>query len=431
MKSSELGKPFFAIAFCATLILGTAVIALPIQPARAAFRGANGKIAFVSNRDGNDEIYSVNPDGKGQTRLTYNTYEDENPAWSPDGSKIAFERFIDSQWQIYVMNADGTEQRPLTSGASPHPWNHFAWHASWSPDGSKIVLESDRDHPNGEIYVMNSADGSGVTRLTYNTNFDGDPAWSPDGSKIAFASDRDGNYEIYVMKADGTGQTRLTTNAASDRRPAWSPDGSKLAFDSERDGGDNIYIMNADGAEVHAMTSKMNADAHAAWSPDGLRIAFTSFRDRNGEIYVMNAADGLDQKGLTYSTASDTNPDWQPIVAGPTSTITTAAATVGATSVVSTGGPPATVTTTALPPPSATSATEMISYLVWIPVLVSVAILIVALIVFNRGKRYFQKETVDRAKYANLLAQLDRLHERGEINETLYLRLREEYAKRI
>jgi len=430
----ELGKLLPAITLCATLLLATVLTALPI-PAQAAFPGANGSIAFVSNRDGNDEIYVMNPDGKVQTRLTYNTYPDEEPAWSPDGSKIAFDRYIEGQWQIYVMNADGTAERPLTSGTSPGPWDHFAWHPAWSPDGSKIVFVSDRDHPNYEIYWMNAADGSGVTRLTYNTNNDQDPAWSPDGSKIVFVSDRDGNYEIYVMKADGTDQTRLTVNTFKDQRPVWSPDGSKIVFESDRGGGSNIYVVSIDDAlrdptiGPRPLTTRMTWDGHGAWSPDGLKIAFHTRRDRDtGEIYVMNAVDGKDPQRLTFSTSRDTDPDWQPIVGQPPPT--TAAATITVTSVAPTAAA-ATVTVTSTPPTGPIEAPSLWAfYFSWLPVVVSVVILILALLMFRRALRAVPKETTDRGKYATLLAQLDRLHERGEISETLYLRLREEYEKR-
>lgn len=53
---------------------------------------ANGKIAFASFRDGNQEIYVMEPDGSGQTRLTNYAGVDREPAWSPDGTKLAFER---------------------------------------------------------------------------------------------------------------------------------------------------------------------------------------------------------------------------------------------------------------------------------------------------------------------------------------------------
>src|SRR5437867_2010009 len=181
---------------------------------------SNGKTAFVSNRDGNNEIYTMNPDGTGVTRLTFDTvvsHNDLSPTWSPDGTKIAFASDRDGNYEIYTMNADGTGATRLTtsirSDLSP----------AWSPDGTKVAFQSYRDNAYlPEIYVMN-VDGSGQTRLTVNTFSDLDPAWSPDGTKIAFSTDRDGNFEIYTMNADGTGATRLTSNAVTDREPNWQP----------------------------------------------------------------------------------------------------------------------------------------------------------------------------------------------------------------
>ena len=90
-------------------------------------------------------------------------------------SKIAFMSSRDGDFDIYVMNADGSEQNNLTNNpardSSP----------AWSPDGKKIVFPSDRDG-NYEIYVMD-ADGSGQKRLTNNSAYDGAPTWSPDGKK--------------------------------------------------------------------------------------------------------------------------------------------------------------------------------------------------------------------------------------------------------
>ncbi|HUU97683.1 MAG TPA: hypothetical protein VM487_18260, partial [Phycisphaerae bacterium] len=84
-------------------------------PAEAAFPGVNGKIAFTTGRDGNYEIYVMNPDGSGLTRLTSNAAIDEAPAWSPDGTEIAFQTNRDGNYEIYVMNADGSGQTNLTN----------------------------------------------------------------------------------------------------------------------------------------------------------------------------------------------------------------------------------------------------------------------------------------------------------------------------
>ena len=101
----------------------------------------------------------------------------------------------------------------------PQP-NQSAFGTPAGPN-EQIVFFSERDG-NQEIYVMNAADGSNQTRLTYNDVQDSGPNWSPNGTKIAFASAKDGNLEIYVMNAaDGSGQTRLTNNTAAEGEPDW------------------------------------------------------------------------------------------------------------------------------------------------------------------------------------------------------------------
>jgi Tol biopolymer transport system component len=178
---------------------------------------------------------------------------------------------------------------------------------------SRIAFASDRDG-DFEIYVSD-LDGGGLTRLTDNPAEDISPAWSPDGTKLAFVSYRDGNPEIYVMNANGGGQTNLTNNPAPDLDPAWSPDGTKIAFTSTRGSTEDVYVMAADGSGGDPTKLTNNAegdDSQPAWSPDGASIAFTSNRERNSEIYVMNA-DGSDQRNLTNTTASDSNPTWSPM----------------------------------------------------------------------------------------------------------------------
>ena len=176
------------------------------------------KIAFECWRDDSWEICVMNTDGSGQTNLTNSPHngngslsgEDLQPTWSPDSAKIAFMSRRDGNPEIYMMNADGSGLTNLTNNAAGDE------HPVWSPDGTKIAFVSRRDG-NQEIYVMN-ADGTGQTRLTNNAVRDDYPAWSPDSEKIAF----DSNAEIYVMNADGTGLTNLTNNAA-DSYPAWLP----------------------------------------------------------------------------------------------------------------------------------------------------------------------------------------------------------------
>ena len=276
-------------------------------PAPKAAAGPS-KVAFVSDRDGDNEIYLMDPDGTNQVQLTYNSALDDWPAWSPDGTKIAFQSLRDGNQEIYVMDADGSNQTRLTDNPK------LDIEPAWSPNGTRIAFVSKSGAGSDEIYVMN-ADGSNPTRLTDNTDGDRTPAWSPDGTKIAFSSrPADRFQEIYVMNADGSNPNRLTDNFARDLGPVWSPDGSKIAFTSDRLGGLHMWVMNVDGTNPTRVTSGRGHHGGPTWSFVGSRIAFWSqSRDHPlEEIYVIDA----DGSGLTWLTSNenvDRQPAWSPI----------------------------------------------------------------------------------------------------------------------
>jgi Tol biopolymer transport system component len=165
------------------------------------------------------DVYVMNDDGTGQTRLTLNNGAfDEFPSWSPDCAKIAYTSDPYGKDQVVVMNADGSGATQLTSSSGGYKNSHPAW----SPDGTRIAFSSDRDtRGNGtEIYVMN-ADGTQPTRVTTNSAYHSYdfPAWSPDGTQIAFWAYSVPTPGIYVTNVDGSGVTLLADNAGN--RPAW------------------------------------------------------------------------------------------------------------------------------------------------------------------------------------------------------------------
>jgi TolB protein len=113
------------------------------------------------------EIATINIDGTNKTVLTSNTGRDGWPAWSPDGTKIAFVSEKDGNTEIYIMNTDGSNQVNLSSNAARD------WYPSWSADGTKVFFESDRDGQY-ELYSIN-IDGTSLTRLTDNPAYDEAP----------------------------------------------------------------------------------------------------------------------------------------------------------------------------------------------------------------------------------------------------------------
>jgi Tol biopolymer transport system component len=96
------------------------VLALPAGCEKAS--GPSGRIVFNSYRDGNSEIYAINPDGSGLERLTDNEADDTCPAWPPDGTRIAFVSSRDGNEEIYVVRADGSDLRLLTRDGSADNW---------------------------------------------------------------------------------------------------------------------------------------------------------------------------------------------------------------------------------------------------------------------------------------------------------------------
>jgi Tol biopolymer transport system component len=302
------------IAIAVLVLLGLAPAEAGAQP--AALASSNGAVVFGSDRDGEPDLFTIDPSTSAVTKLTTRSGAAElQPAWSPDGGRIVYVRRggITGRPDLWVMKASGRGRTRVTSTPVPER------DPSWSPDGTHLIYAA-RTGP-GEpfrIFVAND-DGSGPDQLTTQAagSADRSPVWSPDGSRIAFVSNRAGGFpELYLMSAAGTGLVRLTTNSSIDANPSWSPDGTRLLFERccENGTSDLFTIDVATRAEVNLTPSSTQQDFDPVWSPDGTRIAFVSFAAGQGnlDIWVMNA-DGTAPMRLTQEAGPDLSPHWQPI----------------------------------------------------------------------------------------------------------------------
>ena len=272
-----------------------------------------GQIAFTSTRDGNHEIYVVDPDGNHRVRLTHHPAADSHPSWSPDGHRIAFvSNSNGGNYQIYVMDSNGKNMNRLTEEV-------YDGYPAWSPDGQTIAFERvEDDGLRSKIHVV-SPDGTNLQRLGADIQSnDRHPTWSPDSQRIAFVSWREGEGpEIYVMYANGKSRKRITNNSENERGPSWSPDGSKIAFWSSENEDTVIAVMGADGTnrrnlieEVWDGFSVWNTDP--VWSPDSRMIAYRSHTIglNEGEIHLMTAdGEHLGRLGNLHQDG-DGHPDW-------------------------------------------------------------------------------------------------------------------------
>jgi len=210
-----------------------------------------GLIAFVSEEDGNLEIYTMRPDGSEIINLTHNAAQDYLPTWSPDGKRIAFVSQRNGNPDIFIMNADGSGLIQLTDSPGNEEGDF-----SWSPDGQKIVyVTSDAGDPSlGGLMVVNT-DGSGNLPLVQQMGSYVFPGWSADGKQIVYqkqdltgtnAADRG----TYVVDADGTNRRHLSELGMDPLR-------SQVAglfytvqqgYDSEDRATWRLYRFGADGA---------------------------------------------------------------------------------------------------------------------------------------------------------------------------------------
>ncbi len=284
--------------------LGQVLVEIMVKSASSTSTACDGdELAFITTRDGNEEVYVMKSDGTSLTNLTQDTASDGHPAWSPNGDKIAFHSNRTGDYEIYVMKSSGSDITRLTNSSN---WDG---QPSWSPDGTRIAFESKRTGIS-EVFVM-MADGTEVRNLTQGLS-GGYPSWSPDGTKIAFqSSGQHGNHEIYEMNSDGSNIIRLTYTAGYESwMTTWSPDSQKIIFSSNLRGHFELYSMNTEGKDIKRLTNNSGDNRWpVSFSPDGKKLAFTSNRFGSWDVFLMNS-DGTNVIRLTDDPGEDKSPVW-------------------------------------------------------------------------------------------------------------------------
>ncbi len=292
-----------------------------ITPTFGAVSSANNplvekrQILFMSNRDGDWDIYQMSLSDGSLINLTNTSADDGFPSYSADGGAITFLSNRDGALNPYMMNADGSDQKPVANDLptilSVLSSGRLNWGYTYSGDHTAFVSLRDL---NLEVY---SQDAAGEHNLSKNGAVDWFPALN--GDQIAFGSDRDGNQEIYVMNSDGSSPRRLTNAPGDDLYPMWTST-TTLMFMSDRDipfAKGQIGLYTLDLSVENVQPQRYDGTTQVGWL--GQQVWPTG---DNAHLYAANLAGHWDiyrsdsvgrfSQNLTENNGDNLFPLWRP-----------------------------------------------------------------------------------------------------------------------
>lgn len=309
-----------------TLLAAAVAAGLAATLAQATVSASSAKNGQIVYRHFHS-LFVVNADGTGERKLTKppgERFVDDQPDWSPDGSKIAFHRCTNS-CHVLTVSASGTGLRQLGPNADDRS------EPAWAPNGKQIAYSrfwgrvADDQFERTELYVMNANGGGAraVTTITEGKPFSADvirATWSPDAAQLAFEvkNSKQGvparRRALFIVRADGTDLRQLTPWELNGGSPDWSPDGKLIVFRAvgakEQHG--NIFTVHPDGSGLKQLTRYPAPKALelGSFSPDGKWITFSRFSASGPypDVFAIRP----DGTGLRQVTKSGTNfaPDW-------------------------------------------------------------------------------------------------------------------------
>lgn len=266
------------------------------------------KIAFASSREGNLDIYVMNPDGTQPVKITNHRATDNAPVWSPTGEQLLFQSDRNKQplhWDIYLMDADGSNVQAVFAKSADRS------QPAWSPDGTQIAYR--RREPSGIFIYIATIDEKKEEKVAIGSC----PTWSPDGTEIAFVSGALEQRHISILNLGTRKQKVIFPPKAPPSwiggAAVWSPNGDKFAFSwlhrvplADFDDTQTLYIINRDGTGLVQLVDEAGPKAtDPVWSPQGDALLYIH---EDSQVFSI----GVDDKQVEQLTHTGVNylGDW-------------------------------------------------------------------------------------------------------------------------
>ena len=270
------------------------------------------KILFTSNRDGNYEVYMMNPDGSEQVNLTQHPATDLQAVWSPTGEQILFvsDRQGARVRDLYLMDADGTNVRRVFKKKIQAGRGHPAW----SPDGKQFAYTcTDWNFIKTGLFLGTFGEEDAERIGNWHS-----PAWSPDGSEIAGHISLDAQpYRLIFFNVHTRSEEQPLPKKALQWQlePSWSAAGDRLAFSGNKHplpaildralhnawkDKQTIFIVNRDGTGLRQLVEEDGPEAqYPELSPNGEEVLYTQQVNGQFHIFKVDVNTGI-QTQLTH-----------------------------------------------------------------------------------------------------------------------------------
>jgi TolB protein len=246
-----------------------------------------GKLAFVSDRTGNSEVYISDLFFQNARQLTSDRSLVSTPKLSPDGRTLNYTSFHKTGYPD-VFRIDLASGRRTVVSAFKGLNNG----GSWAPaqDFIALILSSSG---NPEVYITDPK-GTRFKRLTHTNAIEASPSFSPDGQRMVFASDLPGKPQLYVMDVLGGPLRRVPTNISRYcAEPMWNPrDPNEIVFTVGVGAGFQVALYDFAKQQSKILTRESGDAQEPCWLSDGRHIIYTARSGSSRQLKLLDTQTG-------------------------------------------------------------------------------------------------------------------------------------------